>query len=370
MSTSIYKYLNIDSTYRNRNLYPNPANFVIPVSFNTQNITNALEAFDPVSLAMPCVTGTVSYATGPSINELETIGFTGAYISNIDNYYINKYLQIESAGQVQTKTINFYAGTTKIATINNNGFDDIKVGDNFKIRTLLPMATGTILQGSLVPTTSLLWNPSSSKYKGQFLYLNTGPYVGSVSKITNVGTGTNMTGLALVLSPGNPPGATGPFEILPYSYDNMSTLWYGGTRSFNNPVCYSIELLYLMVPNQLLKSGYGGTLDKYPYFILKLSNVESQYSDSVIYTNNPYEKSAMFRVPMPLTLRSETFFILKDSKCIEVVKFKPDQSLKFELLLPNGDPIIFNIDDELSPCPPDPLLQISASFAIRRLDKE
>ena len=45
------RYLEIDSTYRNRNLWPDPSNFEIEISqTGTKNKNNAL---DPVSLSTP-----------------------------------------------------------------------------------------------------------------------------------------------------------------------------------------------------------------------------------------------------------------------------------------------------------------------------
>jgi hypothetical protein len=88
----------------------------------------------------------------------------------------------------------------------------------------------------------------------------------------------------------------------------------------------------------------------------------------VLYSNNPNEQGALFRVPLGLNLRTETFFTLKDSKCIQTVKFKPDQPLHFRLTLPSGDPVIFATADNPLPQNVNPLLQISCAFAIRRID--
>jgi hypothetical protein len=45
------KYLEIDSTYRNRKQYPNPSNFTVLIA--QSGTRNALHAYDPVSLAAP-----------------------------------------------------------------------------------------------------------------------------------------------------------------------------------------------------------------------------------------------------------------------------------------------------------------------------
>src|SRR5690606_35801189 len=48
----VYKYLDIDSTYRNRNNYPNPNDFVIPITYPGRDST-AATAIDPVIDAIP-----------------------------------------------------------------------------------------------------------------------------------------------------------------------------------------------------------------------------------------------------------------------------------------------------------------------------
>lgn len=363
MSSSIYKYLNIDSTYRNRNLYPYQTNFIIPVSWSADPITDPFKAFDPISNAYPSeISTTQAITTG-------TTAVLNANASTIENFYINRYLQIGS----EYRKITNYDATTKNATLET-GFttDPIPAGTTYYIRLEIPLVSGSVIADTVTDITSiykvftdLTINPTNL-YRGSFLYFTSGLNTGISRMIYEC----SNNAITVIKSFPYTPSTGDTFNVLQFSRDNFCPLAYWGTRGMSNPVCYSIELLYLMVPNKILKSGYGGTLDKYPYFILKLSNVETQYSDHALYSNNPNEKSALFRIPMPLTLRSETFFILKDSKCIEVVKFRPDQSLKVELLLPNGDPIIFKTTDNISPEAPNPLIQISASFAIRRIDKE
>lgn len=134
------------------------------------------------------------------------------------------------------------------------------------------------------------------------------------------------------------------------------------------PVCYSIELLYLTLPNTTILNGNRGYLDTYSYFYVKLYNENKNSSNHILYSNNPNTEFAIFKVPMTIVLRDEQFFTLRDSKCVQVIKFQPEQAIRFTVTLPNGEPIIFSTPDYYSPNVPNPYLQISASFAIRRLD--
>lgn len=356
--SSIYKYINVDSTYRNRKLYPNPADFVMPVSYTGNLLSDPFQAADPIIDAYP----TEIAFTQAGSTDIDIV--LSATSSTIQNFYINKYLQIGNEYRIITN----YDPATKIATVSVAFSAAPAALTKYYIRGGLPTFSGTVgATGNTFANVNLGLTASSSSgtYRGQYLSMTSGTADTETSLIVSYSGDTKIAGITPSFS--SEPVAGDTFDILGFSRDNFAPLTYWGTRGFNNPVCYSMELLYLMVPNQILKSGYGGTLDKYPYFILKVSNVEMQYSDHILYSNNPNERNAMFRVPMPLTLRSESFFILRDSKCIEVVKFKPDQSLKFQLLLPSGQPIIFKTDDNVSPEAPNPFLQISASFAIRRI---
>ena len=50
----MFKYLEIDSTYRNRNQFPNPSQFDIINGQNGNNF-NLETSLDPISLAMPFI---------------------------------------------------------------------------------------------------------------------------------------------------------------------------------------------------------------------------------------------------------------------------------------------------------------------------
>ena len=150
----------------------------------------------------------------------------------------------------------------------------------------------------------------------------------------------------------------------------FTPLLYSGTQGFNQTICYTIDLLYITIPNINTLSGYGGSLDKYPFLYLYLYNEGSGMgSGNLLYSNNPNAKNATFKIPLGLNLRQETFFTLKDAKCIQTVKFKPDLPIRFRLTLPNGEPVVLATPDNFSPLEPNPLVQISGCFAIRRMDQ-
>lgn len=109
------QFIDIDSTYRNRNNYPNPYNFVIPYEFPNKGSTG-LSFFDPILSTTP-YTGSLTKNPGELVTQTSidqsNITLDSEEI-NIDNFYINRTLQIgEEFGNIIA-----YDGTTKIATVD------------------------------------------------------------------------------------------------------------------------------------------------------------------------------------------------------------------------------------------------------------
>lgn len=160
--------------------------------------------------------------------------------------------------------------------------------------------------------------------------------------------------------------------ILPFTYDNLNPFVYTGSlTSQQDVVCYEIELLNLVLPNQTLAVGEGGLISYYPYVYVQLMNVDASggHLKNVIYSNNPYATNMMFRaavddVPNPLT---STFIKIDGDGAVQTVKFKPNDNLLFAVYMPDGE-VFQTLEPEwYSPCIPNPKAQISAYFSIKRV---
>lgn len=368
--SGIYKYLDIVSSSRVRSLWPNPSDFVVPVSFGANPASSAFQAQDPIVDGVPVEGTPLATQAGSTASDI----VLAASSSTIINFYVDDYLQLGTEFQV----IASYDPATQTATVKIPFTAAPAAGTTYYLRKAVPITSSTL---SVVPAASsanllnlgLATSDQEGAYVGQYVYFTSGPNIGVsmliVQYTTHTPLGVPGPHLALLSKAlPNTPGAADAFDILAYSRDNFSPLIYSGTIGFNQAICYSMELLYLTIPNQVLASGYGGTLDRYPFLYLYLYNEGNSHSDKVLYTNNAYAQSAMFKIPLGLNLKAETFFTLKDAKMINVCKFKPDQAMRFRLVLPDGEPIIFAIADNLSPLSPNPLLQISCTIAIRRID--
>ena len=169
-----------------------------------------------------------------------------------------------------------------------------------------------------------------------------------------------------------PTPATMNAEIMNFSYDNFNPFVYtGSVVSQQEMVCYEIELLNIVLPNETLTVGEGGRIPFYPYVYVELSNVSAPGAGlkNIIYSNNPNSTKVTFRAPIddiPNPLIS-AFIKLDGNGMVQTIKFKPNDNLFFSVRLSNGEVYNTVISDSPPPALPNPLAQISAMFSLRRL---
>ena len=166
-----------------------------------------------------------------------------------------------------------------------------------------------------------------------------------------------------------PPTSGDTINIVTYSHDNFAPLNYIGTMvSINQTVCYEVALLRLILPNVPLKTG--ARIAFYPYLYVELSNITSPTgaSRNIIYSNNPDSGRALFIVPSrDMVLPVNSHFVKLIGRTRQTIKFKPNDSFRFSVYLPNGDLFEPYQEDLKSPYEPNLRLQVNAVFAIRRL---
>jgi len=190
------KYLDIDSTYRNRNNYPNPYDFVIPYSFPNKGSTS-LGFFDAVLDSSP-YTGSPTLQPGQLVTEgtsLFTTSSTTTEIvldsqdSPIDNFYINSTLQLED----QFRTVISYNGTTKICVVSQPFFSPPAPGTVYYIRKQQTYFDSDIAVYNFDPVSQtvdqlnlLTAAPSPVKdfYQGSYIRFTNGSHVGETTLIT------------------------------------------------------------------------------------------------------------------------------------------------------------------------------------------
>ena len=134
-------------------------------------------------------------------------------------------------------------------------------------------------------------------------------------------------------------------------------------------MCYEIALINLTLPNVMLTTG--SRIAFYPYVYVEFANTTSPSgaSQNIIYSNNPESGKALFIAAVTDVVQPiiSTFVKLDGGSMVQTVKFKPNDSLRFSVYLPDGTPFLPVDQDILSPYRPIGTLQINAVFSIRRL---
>jgi hypothetical protein len=164
------------------------------------------------------------------------------------------------------------------------------------------------------------------------------------------------------------------FEIEQFSYDNLNPFVYTGSIvSQQEMVCYEIELLNLSLPNKTLNTGVGSRIAFYPYVYVEIANVSGSSAGmkNTIYSNNPNSTRMVFRaaiddVPNPLI---SSFVKVDGDGMVQTLKFKPNDNLRFSVHLSNGDLYETLEAESVGPNQPNPEIQISCLFSIKRLGK-
>jgi hypothetical protein len=186
----------------------------------------------------------------------------------------------------------------------------------------------------------------------------------------SVFAGVDFTFRSVFVSPEFGYPINSPFELLLFSQDNHNPFTYTGNQ--DNTSFYQIELLDVILPNKILNCGFGSRIAFYPYLYVQISNISSNGNKNIIYSNNSNANNMVFRVPIydvqnPI---SSAFVKLDGDGMFQTLNFKPNESIFFSVLLPNGD--IFKVveEEKYSPYSPNPDIQISALFSFKKVLKE
>ena len=152
--------------------------------------------------------------------------------------------------------------------------------------------------------------------------------------------------------------------------ENFSPLSYNGSMvSVNEAVCYSVSLVSLTIPNVPLKTG--SRISFYPYLYVELANSTSPTgaSNEIIYSNNPNSSKALFIAPITQIQEPlQNTFLNLSSQMTQLIKFKPNDNLRFSVYLPDGSLFETLNIDTLPPYEPNQSLQIDAVFSIKRMN--
>jgi hypothetical protein len=157
-------------------------------------------------------------------------------------------------------------------------------------------------------------------------------------------------------------------NIITYKYDNETPIDYNGSVvSQNQTPCYTVTLNKLILPNKPLLTG--SRIAFYPYVYVEFTDATAPTGASnVIVSNNPNSKRALFTIGIPQVSSPEdqAFLTLTEGNT-QIIKFKPNDNLRFSVYLPDGTLFTTLVPDSFSPYEADPALQINAVFTYKLL---
>jgi hypothetical protein len=464
------RYLEICSEYRDRNRFPLPGQFEIPISVNGRNSIN--NAIDPVSLGVPIISWTSNNLSTSlasqyrilctieakttrlsgltdtsvfiinSVNRLQqlenyyiglivedaaffnrrrirTYKFLGSFggydraqitvespfpetfvpsnqvyiydptdLSNSDypvfwvpngsvreNGYINNVLYNETLNEF--RNITYFDNNTKCLNIDvvDNPITSWDLNDNYSIRKDKPTFptignTNPVIVSSTLTTIEI--DIDAPVENNKFIRILPSIYNYTLDKPDNecrrIISYDSLTKIITVHPAfSDVPNIGNNIELLNFSYDNLNPFVYTGSLiSQQELVCYEVDLLSITLPTEILNVAEGGYITSYPFVYVELSNTCSAGHRNIIYSNNPHSTKMTFKVPV-FDIQDNPIFIKIGGGMSQTIKFKPNDTLLFTVLMPNGE--IFNTiySDTITPSAPDSRIQISATFSLRRL---
>jgi hypothetical protein len=150
------------------------------------------------------------------------------------------------------------------------------------------------------------------------------------------------------------------------SIENALTLNYSSLNLGPSRMTYwQIGFKYLSMPNLVLKNNYGGRLNAYSNLYIQVYNEGIQGNNNGIYSNDPTSTLATFIIPIDRYLYSipSAFFTFHNYVPPQIIRFRPDQAVRFRIVLDDGSPIEFEPDTQ-PPEMPNPFVQVRALFSL------
>lgn len=283
----------------------------------------------------------------------------------------------------ESRTITHYDGTTFMATLDSAFGGGWALTDSYLLRETAPYVMRQIVGG----TGNYIYNGVSYTYViplgggmsniedtyNNMYFFNNNNYISGIAdhslivKYFGNSLPFPFSNLILLKTPITI-NAFDFFDILPFTRDNATPLIYFGSEP-QEMCCYSIELISLILPNVTLSTtGIGGRVINVPYVYVEFYKM-NESSHNLIYSNNPNSKNAVFLVILddyPQTF-SSPYVRVDGGMQKQIIKFKPNDSLSFRVVMPNGELFSTQTEDDLSPLPPNNSLQIELLVAIEKI---
>lgn len=361
--------LHIDSTFRDRYLYPNPCDFVIQPKQNYYGSGN--NYINPVAINFPNV------HSGPDVSKgIVAISASSAIINwpviplsstaSDDNFFsgctfmwrrgANDYLFTKiSYSDIDTPTTGqslllLYPSLPIVSTIS---------GDRYNIYYNTPYTMGSLQAGSTVnqlvlSATPYFANPNTNEINDMWLMITDTEaatpssvpvsILGQCYKIVSYDATTKIATVEPPLAVA--PAAGVSYEVYKPYTEGVGSLWFsGGIKDQFATRCRNVTLTGLTLPNAFLENRGGGKIDRYPYIIVRLTNDgHSTSNNATMATNSDVEHDATFVVPIYITLSNQRFFTIS-TNVTKKLKLDFNRPIRVTIKNPDGDIIKFSGDN-------------------------
>ena len=322
------------------------------VVFLSTPFSNNWSPADGYSITDPSTAGSIFMSAGPSFNNV----YQGYYLVDIttgENRLIQDY--------------NASSGTLTLATPFSGAWN---ITDSYEIRKD-PNVMNSGSSSAMTKTQMLLDGAAAGLpndyFKGSFIRI-TDPLSPIYNEIRPIIAYNGTTKLATV-GPGFSQAVAAPiqYSILRFSRDNSSYINIQPTSRLDSGY-YEIELITLILPNVELETATGARISFYPYVYVEFGNGSSGGTNNLIISNNPNSSRALFKCPIYDVVNpvSSSFVKVNSAGMKHTIRFNPYEDYVFRVFLPNGD-LYKTTADTVSPIAPNPSLQLSATFAIKRI---
>lgn len=416
------KELIIDSTYRDRNKYENPCDFVVQV--NRPMKYTLADADDPVSFAAP-----LNSWTGNTLNpNVANVTMIAGTIQSISAPYIEASFPnpiFTSKNYYAGLNVNFNIKITKYEFIGISGAGNVGrfyIDGNIGLFVLggplnvyhfiypIPLLIGNkitfFVPGGVINSPKYLYNQTLQEYETILsstsdtvtVQLSSGAWtisdkyslrngipvaISTVNASTTYtitpaviptvplqivyipdfgyyGRVTKSTGGVLTVSPALPPVIPVGTELqyLNFDYDNVQSLQYVGTRDQQERT-WIVNLKSVMIPKRNLQ------LQQYSHIFLEFRDPTYSPPQNIM-SNNPHINNISFRLTLDKAFVNSKFYTFYSEKSPKTIRFTPTSSYFIvRLLTPDGKILEFEDSDSKWPCEPIHDLQINISFILR-----
>jgi len=283
--------------------------------------------------------------------------YTNLYfsVSNNPNFYLIGNYDENSKLFVQNKEIGYY-GT--IQTPNFDIFSVYKSKNPYLLIDIEYIGNNTYI-------TNLQNTFIDDYYKNSFIALKNSTLF---YKIKNYSFINNSITLFETIPGIDIIGSNETVEFYLFTRDNLTPLNYS---VFDNKESkYQIELLFINIPNKLLKSDFGGFPINFQYLIVEISNQNTASNNSnILLSNNPNSTNATFTVLLSdnTVKQNSDFLHLSGNGQKQIITFQPSNSIRFKIKSPFGNILIYEESERYSPFNVNESIQVSFLLSINKI---